>query len=238
MQPPAAVVDYRAIAAALRSSDEHVAERSLTELICHLDPKLAGWLKKQGVRDDNDIRDILQITWLKVWQSRADVISAKFCQAWVFRICLNTLMDAGREKQKRYEVCLTDARRDTLQADALDETLDRRTGRSEKRRVLQDEVLAEISRWSETDQKLLWTWINADGDEWTDKLSLETGKKPATLRKRLFDLKQRLRKFAARLDGDKGVTFSHATLAFEQFPLSGATGLAPNEPEGRSDNRG
>jgi DNA-directed RNA polymerase specialized sigma24 family protein len=196
--PPA---DYRTIVAGLRSSDQDVAGKSLTDLICYLQPKLAAWLRQQGVRDDNDIRDILQTTWQKVWQSRADVDPSRFCQAWVFRICLHNLVDAGRERSKRHEVCLTDTYRDSLTTDAAEEQLEPCASQSGKRRVLQEAVLAEISRWSEADQRIIWTWVNADGDDWTEHLSLATGKKPSTLRKRLFDLKDRLRKVAALLDG-------------------------------------
>jgi len=215
-----------------------VARQSLTDLICHLQPKLAAWLKRrQGVSDDNNIGDILQITWRKVWQSRAELVPAKFCQAWVFRICLNTLIDATREKKTRQEVCLTDARRNSLTTDPPEEPTDSRASQSDKRRVMKGAVLEEIGMWSEMDQKIIWTWVNADGDEWTDELSRETGRTPATLRKRLFDLKKRLRKAAARLDGTDGFVPSSATLCFDNLPPSGMSALAHDDVQGRRDNR-
>jgi RNA polymerase sigma factor (sigma-70 family) len=234
-QPPAA--DYRAIADGLRSSDDRVARRSLTELVCQLHPKLAAWLRQRAVQDD-DIKDILQQTWLNTWQSRADIDPAKFCKAWVFRICLNVLIDAARKKKKQQEVGLTDVHRDSLLAHDPDVPLSSRASQTDRRPLLEGAVLEEISRWPDEDRTILWTWVNADGDGWTDGLAQKTGKRPATLRKRLYDLKERLRKAAARLDDGDGAVWSPAPLIVHHLPSSDGTASADNVAGGRGDNRG
>jgi DNA-directed RNA polymerase specialized sigma24 family protein len=234
-QPPA--TDYRAIADGLRSSDDRVARRSLTELVCQLHPKLAAWLGQRGVQDD-DIKDFLQQTWLNVWQSRANIDPAKFCKAWVFRICHNVLNDAKREKMKQQEVGLTDAHRDSLVTDDRDEPPDSQVSQTDRRRVRQGVILEEMSRWSEEDQTILWTWANAEREGWTDGLTQKTGKNPATLRKRLFDLKERLGRAAAQLDDGDGFVGSLAPLIVHHLPPSDTTASANNVAGGRGDNRG
>ena len=226
--------DYPAIADGLLSSNRAVAEKALTDLISYLHRPLAAWLKQHGVIDDNIRNDILQITWQKVWFSRAAIDPARLRPAWVFRICINALIDFIRDRKKRREVALTDSRSDSLTADVFDEQ-EPCASQQNKRRVLQTAVIEEIRTWPEVDQRIIWAWVNSDSDEWTKQLSQETSKKPATLRKRLFDLKERLRKVAAALNGHDGLL--PITLSFNPLLPFDRAAFSPDDTEGRPDNR-
>ena len=65
-----------------------------------LRPILRGFLRR-GLRDDNDVEDILQETLLRAARHRARQGDPEFLTAWLLRIAENTLKDHLRKQRRR-----------------------------------------------------------------------------------------------------------------------------------------
>jgi RNA polymerase sigma factor (sigma-70 family) len=165
LQRPLAGIDpNREIALGLRSSNDDTARAALTKLVMDLDPKLHRWLKRT-IADENEIADLLQETWKRAWRRRATVDPNRFCDAWAYRICRNVMIDHVFAKARRAEVGskALDGRSDPAAEDPSSYGDEAQEDTSD----LLQRFLDEISKLPEEDQRIVWDWARAKGDEWT-----------------------------------------------------------------------
>ena len=90
---------FRRIAEGLRNTDDEQAKPNLEQLVRVLHDQIQRYLLSTGMQP-NDVEDILQETWMKVWQKRRSIDPAKRVRAWVFKIAVNSAYDLLRLRNR------------------------------------------------------------------------------------------------------------------------------------------
>lgn len=74
-------------------------EKALTKLIVHFTSKIEALLLAKGI-SSSDAREIIQITWIKVWKKIKDFKGDSSFSTWCGRIAINAFCDVKRKNSR------------------------------------------------------------------------------------------------------------------------------------------
>ena len=77
-------------------------KKALDELYQYYYPRLYGF-SKSFLKVEDDIDDILQDVFVKIWMNRQKISSVKTFNSWIFTITKNTILTYFREKYRQNE---------------------------------------------------------------------------------------------------------------------------------------
>lgn len=80
--------------------------QAFAELITRYEKKLAGYIRKRSHATEDDIKDILQNVFLKIYKNMYDFDTSLSFSSWVYRICHNEMIDWYRREKVRSTLSL------------------------------------------------------------------------------------------------------------------------------------
>lgn len=102
-------------------SDEEVVTMTLKEkaffshIVLRYEDKLASYVRRLGVRNEEDMKDVLQDIFIKVYKNLNGFDTSLSFSSWIYRIAHNEAISWYRKKNVRPEGHLVDSGEDILQ---------------------------------------------------------------------------------------------------------------------------
>ena len=155
------------------------------------------------VRQRNDVEDIAQQVFAKVYFSLRSFDFRSSLVTWIYKITVNECFDYLRKKKVRKLVYESDLSEDEVRrVENSEPAMDRQPG-ADTTLARRDYVLKLLSRVSEEERSLLMQ-KEVEGHS-VEELAQMTGMNENTIRVKLFRARQKLVKAAQRLDRAPGV---------------------------------
>src|ERR1051326_6592345 len=155
------------------------------------------------VRQRNDVEDIAQQVFAKVYLSIRNFDFRSSLITWIYKITVNECFDYLRKKKVRKLVYESDLSEDEVRrGENADPAVDRRPA-ADQTLARRDYVLKLLSRVSEEERMLLML-KEVEGYS-VEELASQTGMNENTIKVKLFRARQKLVKAAQRLDRAPGL---------------------------------
>ena len=155
------------------------------------------------VRQRNDVEDIAQQVFTKIYFSMRNFDFRSSLITWVYKITVNECFDYLRKKKVRKLVYESDMSEDEVRRVENSEPGVDRTPRVDSSLAQRDYVLKLLSRVSEEERSLLMM-KEVEGYS-VEELAAHTGMNENTIKVKLFRARQKLVKAAQRLDRAPGL---------------------------------
>jgi len=154
------------------------------------------------VRQRNDVEDIAQQVFSKVYFSIKNFDFRSSLITWIYKITVNECFDYLRKKKVRKLVYESDLSEDEVRRVENTEPATDRTPRTDQRLASQDYILKLLTKVSEEERTLLML-KEVEGYS-VEELAGMTNLNENTIKVKLFRARQKLVKAAARLDRSPG----------------------------------
>jgi len=162
-----------------------------------------GTLPVQSVRQRNDVEDIAQQVFAKVYLSIRNFDFRSSLITWIYKITVNECFDYLRKKKVRKLVYESDLSEDEVRrVENADPAVDRQPA-ADQTLARRDYVLKLLSRVSE-EERMLLMMKEVEGYS-VEELASQTGMNENTIKVKLFRARQKLVKAAQRLDKAPGL---------------------------------
>lgn len=155
------------------------------------------------VRQRNDVEDIAQQVFAKVYFSIRNFDFRSSLITWVYKITVNECYDYLRKKKVRKLVYESDLSEDEVRRVENAEPVNERQARVDTTLARRDYIVKLLSRLSE-EERLLMMMKEVEGHS-VEELARMTGMNENTIKVKLFRARQRLVKAAQRLDRAPGM---------------------------------
>jgi RNA polymerase sigma-70 factor (ECF subfamily) len=155
------------------------------------------------VRQRNDVEDIAQQVFAKVYLSLKNFDFRSSLITWIYKITVNECFDYLRKRKVRKLVYESDLSEDEVRRVENSEPSVNRTPLADSTLAQRDYVLKLLSRVSE-EERMLLMMKEVEGYS-VEELAAQTGMNENTIKVKLFRARQKLVKAAQRLDRAPGV---------------------------------